>query len=477
MRHTTRPREPGGAAREKEEPAPPTTKTAPDKLLDLQATAGNAAVVRLLRQPATAEAAPAAGEAAVPQEEGGDNAQLEADWNNPAYADSQHKFEGGGRPKGTRKERYLKLAPLYKARGIDRPLKWAHENIVEATFFGSKTPAHVDLKTALAAAEADLRKQGHNDKPFKKCWAFNPRTTSKGGWSNHADGKAIDIDPESNPHLTNLRQKKIINALTGMDVTAANPGEAQGMTAYDAIVEMSKRFDERFSPEGMEKRIGELEADEERLAAEEAAIKVQLGALPKKKRGRLSDEERKKLAEAAKEAKELTKALKAKHAQVAKAQERQDLLESEKARFAKVDAEAQVQRKKIAELLTEIEEVEKQIDALDAQIDAAEDALKEDDDDDKDLTKAARKAKKAADRAARAKIRKDRKALEALKKSRKAKHAAIGKAEGKIDTLHRWGGEGFMDLEPHLVTALKNAGLSWGGEWAGSKDFMHFEVK
>jgi D-alanyl-D-alanine carboxypeptidase len=476
MREISRRREPA-AAHEQEEPAATRTPAAPHDLLQLQASAGNAAVVRLLREPATAEAAPAAaGGAAVPETEGGDTAQLEADWNNPEYADSQRKFEGGGRPKGSPKERYLKLAPLYKARGIDRPLKWAHENIVQATFFGSETPAHVDLKTALAAAEAELRKDGHNEKPFKKCWAFNPRTTSKGGWSNHADGKAIDIDPENNPHLTNKRQKKIINALTGMDVTAENPGEAQGMTTYEAIAEMSKRFDERFSPEGMEKRIEELEADEERFAAEEAALKAQIGALPKKKRGRLTAEERKQLAEAAKQAKELTKALKAKHAQVERAQERQQLLESERARFAKVDAEAQVQRNKIAELLTEIEEVETKIDALDAQIDAAEEALK-DDDDDENLTKEAKKAKRAADKAARAKIRKDRKALEALKKSRKSKHKAIAKAESKIDTLHRWGDEGFMDLEPHLVTALKNAGLSWGGEWAGSKDFMHFEVK
>jgi hypothetical protein len=460
-RQKSNPRDPALAADEQERgrvPEPPLART-PAELLRLQASAGNAAVLRLLRSP-------------------DDAAQLEADWNDPAFASSQSKFKGEGRPAGTPKERYLKLAPLYKTRGIDRPLKWAHENITSVTFFGSTTPAHVELKTALESAEADLVKQGHTQKPFNSCWAFNPRTTSKGGWSNHADGKAIDIDAASNPHLTNTRQKKVINALTGMDITAANPGDAMGMSAYDAIAEMSRRFDERFTPEGMEQRIAELEADEARFAAEEAAIKGEIAALPKKKRGRLTPEERKTAAEVAAKAKELTAALKAKHAQVKRAQDRQDLLGAEKARFDKVDAQADVQRKKIAELLTEIEALEDEIDKLQAQIDADEVALRDHDDDGdaRLLTRDVKRLRAEADKALRAKIRKDRKALAALYKRRKAKHAAIAKAEEKIDPLHRWGDEGFMDLEPFLVTALKQAGLSWGGEWSGSKDFMHFEV-
>ena len=63
-----------------------------------------------------------------------------------------------------------------------------------------------------------------------------------------------------------------------------------------------------------------------------------------------------------------------------------------------------------------------------------------------------------------------------LGKDRQARHVGIAEAEAKIDPLHRWGSEGFMDLKAELVTALKKAGLSWGGEWGGSKDLMHFEV-
>jgi putative intracellular protease/amidase len=83
----------------------------------------------------------------------------------------------------------------------------------------------------------------------------------------------------------------------------------------------------------------------------------------------------------------------------------------------------------------------------------------------------------AAAKERRAEARKLTKSREGLKKQVKAKHKAIAKAESGIDDIHRWGSDGFIDLEPALVTALQKAGLKWGGEWAGSKDFMHFEVK
>ena len=407
-----------------------------------------------------------------------DQERWEEDWNTPAYADSQSKFKGGGRPAGDQRQRYFALAPLYKAHGIDRPLQWAHENIHQATFFGAKTPAHDLLTAALAAAEADLIGQGHKDKPFKSCWAFNPRTTSKGGWSNHADGKAIDIDAEHNPHLTNLRQKKIINALTGMDVTAANPGDGMGKSTYEAIEEMSKRFQDRFSPEGMEKRIDELEAEEAAFAAEEAALKAEIVGLPKNKKGRLTEPEKQAAAEVAKQSKDLTAKLKLKHAQTLKAQERQDLLESEIKRYDKVHAQAEKQRAKIAELLKEIEELENQIDELQARIDLLERPIDPHEDGGPVmLDKHAKRAMAAAAKERRAEARKLAKSRESSKKAVKAKHKAIAKAESQIDEIHRWGEDGFMDLEPALVTALQNAGLKWGGEWAGSKDFMHFEVK
>ena len=238
---------------------------------------------------------------------------------------------------------------------------------------------------------------------------------------------------------------------------------------------MSKRFQHRFSPEGMEERIAELEADEEALAAEEAAIAADLKAVPKRKRGRLTPDERKEAAEHEAKAKQLTQSLKAKHGQVAKAQERQKLLGEEKARFEKVDTAANVQRWRIAELITEIYDIEKEIDKLEAQIKADEAAL-DAKPDPTTLPKEDRKARAAEDKAARAKVRKDRAKVIQLGKDRRTRHRGIADAEAKIDPLHRWGNEGFMDLKTELVTALKQAGLNWGGDWSGSKDLMHFEV-
>ena len=165
----------------------------------------------------------------------------------------------------------------------------------------------------------------------------------------------------------------------------------------------------------------------------------------------------------AKHSKELTASLKLKHAQVAKAQERQDLLESEIKRYPKVHAEAEKQRTKIAEILKEIEDLEAQIDALTLQIAAKE----REGDPSHDggpvmLDSHAKKALADAAKVRRASIRKDDKAREALKKTVGAKHRAIAKAESQIDDIHRWGSDGFMDLEPELVTAAEDRGPALG---------------
>ena len=67
-----------------------------------------------------------------------------------------------------------------------------------------------------------------------------------------------------------------------------------------------------------------------------------------------------------------------------------------------------------------------------------------------------------------------------------AKSAAIKRQQKKLDaatktrdtdTLRGYADRGFLDLDKDLVEALKKAGLGWGGDYAGAKDFMHFEVK
>lgn len=474
-RRPARDQHPDDPARESaRQPAPAPAPSAAATILQLQRSAGNQAVAMLLRDPDPAAAATPAADA--PADPG--TAQLEADWN-AASEQERNRFKGEGRPPGDPHTRYLKLAKMYKAeKGIERPILWVRDNIVDGQFFEAKSPMHKDLQAALSAAESELKtKHGVTEQPFKGAWAFNPRTTTRGGWSNHAEGKAIDIDAASNPHLLEMREKKVINALTGMDVTASTRDDDD---SYGKLMEMSDLFQERYSLEGMDARIDELEELEAELEAEHEELEEELEAIPKHKRKRgekLTPDQKKQIAENAERAKELTKQLKAKQAQIDKAEERQKLLAGEKARHQKLAPGIEKTKAKIAELLDEVERIDAEITAR-ALVIAAHDVLSDfappppEGESKKD-----RAARRAAEKAARQAQARRKKELVALKKKRKAKQAAIGKAQASIDPIHRYADEGFLNLSEPLVESLKTAGLEWGGDWGGSKDFMHFEKK
>ena len=51
--------------------------------------------------------------------------------------------------------------------------------------------------------------------------------------------------------------------------------------------------------------------------------------------------------------------------------------------------------------------------------------------------------------------------------------AAAGRQATGLRELAR---TGFLNLDPRLIDALQAAGLTWGGSWRTSKDFMHFEL-
>jgi len=42
---------------------------------------------------------------------------------------------------------------------------------------------------------------------------------------------------------------------------------------------------------------------------------------------------------------------------------------------------------------------------------------------------------------------------------------------------HTAAAQGFMDLDKALVLAMADAGLYWGGQYGGSKDIMHFDLR
>jgi hypothetical protein len=43
-------------------------------------------------------------------------------------------------------------------------------------------------------------------------------------------------------------------------------------------------------------------------------------------------------------------------------------------------------------------------------------------------------------------------------------------------TLNEYAMQGFLNLPKELVEAMLRSGLSWGGQWRSTKDFMHFEL-
>ncbi|MDP9223040.1 MAG: M15 family metallopeptidase [Actinomycetota bacterium] len=436
-------------------PAPALT---PDGVLALQRQVGNAAVTRALigRQPAPAVGAPAAAPLT-------DEQQWEQDWN--TYSHLQHYFDSNDRPSGNKKFRYEYLCPHYKGQGVARPLKYIADNIVTASFAGHSTPAHKDLKAALKVAEQNLAKEGVVEAPFTKAWAFNPRMISGGGLSDHALGKAIDIDEVTNPRLANKAQRNVISAVAGMDMAAANPGAAAGMDSYDAAAAASAAFQKDYNAEGMARLIEEVTEFEEDQQEAIAALEGEKGALPAKARDRTDAQKAK--------AEELAKALKTEKAELKAATARRKTLQAARAKFVAVDAA-------IDDLEAKVETLTEEIAELTALVAAATKAKEE-----AEARKKAAKGNKAAERAEAELIRAKAKELTPLKGKLKTKGQALKKTRASLakkeearegDTLRGYASRGILDLPKVLVESMKKAGLHWGGDWEGAKDFMHFEV-
>ena len=405
-------------------------------VLWLQRSAGNHAVGLMLRQPAL-------GAPAAPKT---DEQQWDEDWNDPDLASARRHFAGTDRPAGSPRQRYDVLCPLYRDQGIKRPLKFVHDEIVDSDFFGHKTPMHRNLETALKAAEATLNAAGVTDAPFHKCWAFNPRTQSGGQWSNHADGEAIDIDESTNPRLLDKRQRAVISALTEMDISAANPGAAQGMDSYDANKQASDRFQERYAAGGLAERAEQLADEETDLDAERKEIADALGLIPTGK-----GTSPRPTADQKKEAAALNAKLKAKQAEIKAAVAARKALEGEHTRFLALDKAVDDLEKAIATLQSEVDRLNAELEQLETTPQSAD---------------------------SKTQIDARRHALAARTTAITAKQKQLAKAvkTRDDDPLRGYAKHGFLDLNKGMVDALKGAGLRWGGDYKGAKDFMHFEV-
>jgi len=139
---------------------------------------------------------------------------------------------------------YLNLKRLYNKKGIQNPAAYFTSNIVPITFFNRNSPGHRDLKIALANAQASLSVNGISY-TLASAWSFVPRTfnTDINKLSNHALGKAIDINPATNPHILSSAEFLVINAVC----RSILPNGLQAESNPDIIRRASQYFKQNYS--------------------------------------------------------------------------------------------------------------------------------------------------------------------------------------------------------------------------------------
>ena len=433
-----------------------------------------------------------------------DLAQWTADWNDSQFAAARGYFNEASRPTGTPETRYKIMCPLYRNHGIARPLLYLKDSINgSTTFFGQSTPAHKGMQAMLAAAEKTLRdlkddkgNPRYPTSPLKeRPWALNVRTTSSNKWSNHADGRAIDLDPGTNPHLDNAAHRAIMNELTGMDIEARNPGTGLPVPplfapdSYDSVKLVSDLFSANYNEAGLTKRSTELTADRAALVAERDAIKNTRTDLTKRAK------EVAKERDAALRRKGATAADKTAARQQAKTAldeitaQQADL----KRQLAAKESDVKAMTKRADRIVAELRKFTREQKAFDttvAAIGAAEAGA---------TAGAAELATATAAKTAAAQLladaRRDKKPkaeVATLRKDLAKQVAAVSKAKAALAkqqkslrdntkkrdgyTLRKYQREGILNLPKDVVEAMTKAGFRWGGDWAVHKDMMHFDM-
>ena len=414
-----------------------------------------------------------------------DAEQWDKDWT--THVAQQGYFADNIRPAGTPRQRYDILCPMYKAHGIARPMVYLATSITTAKFYGFSTEAHTDLAAALTTAEGTLKAKGYAAAPVTSVAALNARTTSEGTWSNHAAGKAVDIDPDANPRLKDKNERKIITAVTGTDIDKGGQG-------YDVMKGASDKFQADYNPAGLQRRITELKATEkvketerdtakaerDTLKGQRDTLKSELGEL--KQQLKTVPHGKKATADDAAKATALKSSIQQKDADLKQAEKE---IKQKEADLKKKDAElkkATKDRELIEEQLTKYEATAKAISDLENTVQSLPDEIKLLDDQiaqSKQDEQDAKSAKNLTGVQAQQKLRAK------LQQASTQKKAALKKKETQLnakkkqrdaDPLRQYAAGGFLNLSKDVVDAMTGAGLKWGGNWTDAKDFMHFEL-
>ena len=242
----------------------PTANLDPASLLYLQRVAGNATVNALLAK--TVQREPTSAQSVADP--------AKAEW------DAHKKIHGHFDKEGF--DGYAAIRPLYVAAGIANPAKWLDETVAnnEVKFFDHKTPGHPDLQPPLTTAQQELK----SAPAINSFWSFVPRTIrGSKKISNHALGRAIDINPSTNPRIIGADMIRVIKAVTGVDL-----GKTQEEDAMRQASEIFKsKFDESFIAiqldeiKSLRQRQTELQAAK---APDSRAIKKLSGKIKKQER-------------------------------------------------------------------------------------------------------------------------------------------------------------------------------------------------
>jgi hypothetical protein len=433
-----------------------------------------------------------------------DLAQWTADWNDAQFAGVRSYFSETTRPSGTPEERYKILCPLYRNHRIARPLPYLKNSIdASTTFFGDKTPAHTGMQAMLAAAEKtlrDLKDDKGNPRypttPLKqRPWALTVRTTSSNKWSNHADGRAIDLDPSTNPHLDNAAHRAIINELTGMDIEARNPGAALPLPplltpdSYDSVKLISDQFSANYTEAGLTERSSQLAASRAALTTERDGVKTAQADLAKQAKDIARQRDLAVGKKGATAAEKTAARDQAKTALKDIAAQQTTL----KGRLAAKDKEIEATTKRADRIAAELRKFtreQKRFDATVAAVGAAEVAIGTDSTDVATATAAKDAADQALAQAVQAK--KPKAEIAALRKELTKRVGAVSTAKAALRkhqkslkdnaeerdryTLRKYAREGILNLPKDVVDAMTKAGFTWGGDWAVHKDLMHFDM-